>query len=168
MLYYLGNYIQQFWGPARLLTSNAVLIAFVVYLGFFASRFLIPAFYKFMPHDRGREFTVNAEQAKGKPTGTGSIFITFFVIICFLFIPMNIYQMIIVGITWITMLTGFFDDRSTKSWGEYRKALLDLIIAVGTSFVLYYCSKSSSDDGIVYFWLPFFANPVKINMAVYI
>ena len=141
MLYYLGQYLQQFWGPARLLTSYAVLIAIALYTGFFSARVIIPKLYKFMPHDRGRAFTANAEQAKGKPTGTGCIFISIFVIDCFLFIPLNLYQSIILGLTWLTMLTGFLDDRSITSWGEYRKALLDLIISVSTAFSLFYWAK---------------------------
>jgi len=168
MLYYLGQYLQQFWGPARLLTSYAVLIAVVLYAGFFSARIFIPKFYNIMPHDRGREFTANAAAAKGKPTGTGSIFITLFVIDCFLFLPMNLYQSLVLALTWLTMLTGFLDDRSVTSWGEYRKALLDLVIAVATSFVLYYWAKNSSEDGNVYFWLPFVTHQVVVNQIVYI
>ena len=168
MLYYLGQYLQQFWGPARLLTSYAVLIAIALYTGFFSARVIIPKLYKFMPHDRGRAFTANAEQAKGKPTGTGCIFISIFVIDCFLFIPLNLYQSIILGLTWLTMLTGFLDDRSITSWGEYRKALLDLIISVSTAFALFYWAKNSSDDGTVFFWLPFLSHPVAVNQIVYI
>ncbi len=116
-----------------------------------------------MPHDRGREFTINAEAAKGKPTGTGSAFITFFVLICVLIIPMDRYQLLILLLTWLTMLTGFLDDRSITSWGEYRKALLDLILSVAASFVLYYSAKAGSADGKVYFWLPFFTNQIAVN-----
>ena len=79
MIYYLGQFLQQFWGPARLLSSYAVLITFALYLGFFLSLKIIPLFYNILPHDRGREFTIkeNAEAAKGKPTGSGSVFICF-------------------------------------------------------------------------------------------
>ena len=45
MLYNLGLFLSQFWGPARLLTSYAVLICIGMYLGFFASLFIIPKFY---------------------------------------------------------------------------------------------------------------------------
>lgn len=168
MLYYLGQYLQTLWGPARLFTSFAVLIAVVLYAGFFSARIFIPKLYKIMPHDRGREFTANAEQAKGKPTGTGSIFITLFVIDCFLFLPMNLYQSLILVLTWLTMLTGFLDDRSVTSWGEYLKALLDLIISVSTAFVLLFWAKNSSADGKIYFWLPFFSHQVAINQVAYI
>lgn len=168
MIYYLGLYLQQFWGPSRLLTSYTVLIAVVLYAGFFLATFLIPKFYKFLPSDRGREFTINAEAAKGKPTGAGSVFITLFVLLCFICIPFDLTQALTLLLTWLTMLTGFLDDRSVKSWGEYLKGFLDFVISVATAFVLYYGLKSSSPDGIVYFWLPFVSTQIAVNEIVYI
>lgn len=170
MLYYLGNFLTQYWGPARLFQSYAVLITLALYLGFILSYKLIPKFFNKLPQDRGREFTLkeNAEAAKGKPTGAGSIFITIFVIISFLLTPMSLPRAGILILTWLTMLTGFLDDRSTTSWGEYLKGALDLIISVATSFCLYYGLKSVSVDGVVRFWLPFVANEIAVHPAVYI
>ena len=170
MLYYLGQFLQQYWGPARLLSSYAVLITLALYTGFFLSLKIIPKFYDKLPHDRGREFTLkeNAEAAKGKPTGAGSVFITIFVILCLLFVPMTWTRASVIVLTWLTMLTGFLDDRSTTSWGEYLKGALDLIISVGTAFILYYGLKSASDDGVVRFWLPFISHEVAVNPVVYI
>lgn len=170
MLYYLGQYLQQFWGPARLLTSYAVLITVALYLGFFLAYKLIPKFYNWLPHDRGREFTIkeNAEAAKGKPTGAGSVFITLFALITLLICPMSATRASIVFLTWVTMLTGFLDDRSVTSWGEYLKGALDLAISVITAFILYYGSKKLSDDGVVRFWLPFLTHEVVVNPVVYI
>lgn len=170
MIYYLGQYLQQFWGPARLLTSYAVLIAVAMYMGFFLAYKLIPKFYDKLPHDRGREFTLkdNAEAAKGKPTGAGIVFITLFVIICILLVPMSLTRGSILLLTWFTMLTGYLDDRSTKSWGEYLKGALDLIISVAASFVLYFGLKSISPDGLVKFWLPFTTSQIVINPVLYI
>ena len=170
MLYYLGQYLQNFWGPARLLTSYAVLITLALYLGFILAYKLIPKFYNVLPHDRGREFTLkdNAEAAKGKPTGAGVVFISIFVIICFLICPMTWTRASIVVLTWITMLTGYLDDRSTDSWGEYLKGALDLIISVVTSFILYFSFKQLSPDGVVRFWLHFLANEIAVNPIVYI
>lgn len=170
MLYYLGQCLQNYWGPARLLTSYAVLITVALYLGFFLAYKLIPKFYNWLPHDRGREFTIkeNAEAAKGKPTGAGSIFITIFVLLAFLICPMTWVRASIVFLTWITMLTGFLDDRSVTSWGEYLKGALDLAISVISAFILYYALVKSSADGTVTFWLPFFASPVVVNPIVYI
>lgn len=170
MLYYLGQYLQNYWGPARLLTSYAVLITLALYLGFFLAYKLIPKFYDWLPHDRGREFTLkeNAEAAKGKPTGAGSIFITLFCLIVFLFCPMSWTRASVVFLTWITMLTGFLDDRSTTSWGEYLKGALDLAISVITAFILYQGLKQISPDGVVRFWLPFVTHQVAVNPVVYI
>ena len=137
MIYYLGGYLQQFWGPARLLQSYIVLISLTLYSGFFLSFKLIPKMYKFLPHDRGREFTINAEVAKGKPTGAGVIFITMFVLLCIIFVPLNFFQCGIIFLTWLTMLTGFLDDKSISSWGEYLKGFLDLVICVAASILIY-------------------------------
>ncbi len=170
MLYYLGEYLSRLWGPARLLQSYAVLITVALYVGFFLAYKLIPKFYNWLPHDRGREFTIkeNAEAAKGKPTGAGSVFITLFVLICLLLVPMTWTRAGVIFLTWITMLTGFLDDKSTDSWGEYLKGALDLIISVSTAFILYFGAKKLSADGVVRFWLPFVSHEVVVNPIVYI
>jgi hypothetical protein len=79
---------------------------------------------------------------------------------------MNWTRASIVLLTWITMLTGYLDDRSVDSWGEYLKGALDLIISVVTAFILYFSFKQISPDGIVRFWLPFFANEIAVNELV--
>ena len=73
MLFYLGQYLKEFFGPARLFTSFTVLIVVALYLGFFLAVNLIPKFYDFLPHDRGREFTIkeNAEAADEAAEGSG-------------------------------------------------------------------------------------------------
>ncbi|MBP5329970.1 MAG: phospho-N-acetylmuramoyl-pentapeptide-transferase [Spirochaetaceae bacterium] len=168
MLYHLASYLVQFFGPVRLLQSNAVLICAALYVGFFLTFIFLPKFYKWLPSDRGREFSVQAEAAKGKPTGAGLIFISFFVLTSFLFAPMNTLQIVIVILTWLTMLTGYLDDRSVNSWGEYRKAILDLILCISAAFALYYLREGYKDSGIVQFWLPFVTNPITIHPVLYI
>ena len=78
MLFYLASWLMESFGPARLLQSYVVLIVLALYLGFFVTCYLLPKFYNWLPHDRGRDFTPTADAAKGKPTGSGSVFITFF------------------------------------------------------------------------------------------
>ena len=168
MLYYLGSYLQTFFGPARLLQSYTVLIALALYSGYFSIYKLLPKFYDVLPHDRGREFTLTAEAAKGKPTGAGIVFISFFVLLCLIFVPMGWFQGAVLGLTWITMMTGFLDDRSVTSWGEYLKGALDLIVAVLTSLLLYYFAKQKSADGIVYYWLPFVSHQIAVHPVVYV
>ncbi len=162
MLYYLGGILTRYFGPARLLLSYTVLIALALYTGFFIVRYLMPLFYDYMPHDRGREFTVSAEAAKGKPTGAGVFFITVFILVTVLFVPMTWAQASCAGLTWLMMLTGYLDDRSVSSWGEYRKAFLDLVLCVAASVVLCFYVQQESADGVIRFWLPFMTKTVAV------
>lgn len=130
--------------------------------------FLLPRCYRFLPSDRGREFTINAEAAKGKPTGGGVVFISVFVAVALIFAPIDLQQAIILALTWLTMLTGFLDDRSITSWGEYKKGALDLCISLCGAFALYYLNPDLNRNGEVCFWLPFISFSVTVCAPVYI
>ena len=170
MLYHLGSLLQGFWGPARLLQSYTVLIALALYSGFFLTYALLPKFYNKLPHDRGREFTLTAtaEAAKGKPTGSGVVFITIYALLCILFVPMSVLQWGILVLVYLTMLTGFLDDRSITSWGEYLKGFLDLVIAVLTALLIYFYVSRHNADGHVHFWFPFISKPVNVHPVVFV
>ena len=168
MLYYFGSLFVESFGPARLLQSYTVLIGLSLFVGFTLSYFFLPKFFKFLPSDRGREFTLTAEAAKGKPTGGGVVFISIFVITVFIFVPLDLLQISILILTWLTMLTGFLDDRSITSWGEYRKGALDLIICVAASFVLYFLNDRVQQGQSIQFWLPFVTKPVTIAPWLFI
>lgn len=166
MIYLFADWLREYFSPARLLQSYAVLITLSLFTGFLVTVFALPEFYKWLPHDRGREFTATAEAAKGKPTGSGVVFISIFVIISLLFVPLDWVQLAVIALTWLSMLTGYLDDRSTKSWGEYRKAILDLILSVAAAFVLYYGCRQP--DGNIYFWLPFTSKQIAVAPWLYI
>lgn len=168
MLYYLASHIMNIFGPGRLLQSYAVLISLALYTGFILVYFLLPRCYRFLPSDRGREFTINAEAAKGKPTGGGVVFISVFVAVALIFAPIDLQQAIILALTWLTMLTGFLDDRSITSWGEYKKGALDLCISLCGAFALYYLNPDLNRNGEVCFWLPFISFSVTVCAPVYI
>ena len=168
MLFYASQYIDEFFGPGRLLQSHAVLIGLALFLGFFVVCLCLPKFYKYLPSDRGREFTVHAEEAIGKPTGSGVVFITIFVLVSLICAPVNIQQSIILLLTWLIMLTGYLDDRSTTSWGELRKGLLDLVISVVASFVLYYFNANYLQNGEVTMWFPFVTHTVVVAPWIFI
>ncbi len=162
MLYYLGGFLKEYFGPARLLQSYTVLIVMALYTGFAIVRWFMPRFYNFMPHDRGREFTVSAEAAKGKPTGSGVFFISVFALLSFIFVPLDWFKSSVLLLTWLMMVTGYLDDKSVTSWGEYRKALLDLVISVVASVLMAIYIQKSSPDGSICFWLPFLTHPIKV------
>lgn len=168
MIYYLGGMLKEFWGPARLLQSYAVLIGLALYTGFALTKFVLPKLYRFLPSDRGREFTLTKEAAKGKPTGSGVVFITVFALLSVLFAPLDYLQSGILVLTWFMMLTGYLDDRSEKGWGEYLKAFLDLVITAAASFLLMHYLSSNSTDGTLSFWFPFFAKPLVIPSWLYV
>ncbi len=168
MLYYLGGILTQYFGPARLLQSYTVLIVLALYTGFLLIRYGLPHFYGFLPHDRGREFTISAEAAKGKPTGSGVIWVTAFVILSFIFVPLDWEKCAVLILIWLMMITGYLDDASKASWGEYRKAILDLFLSIAASVVVAIYLKEHSGDGKIYFWLPFIANKISIAPWLFI
>ena len=87
-----------------------------------------------LPRDGGRKFAVNGELSSGKPRGAGLIFVAAFAIAGILFVPFTaeilIYILLVVG----GMLSGYFDDASETPWNEYKKGLIDLIIALAGAF----------------------------------
>ena len=168
MLYYIGSLFVNSFGPARLLQSYTVLIGLSLFAGFALTYFILPKCFRFLPSDRGREFTLTAEAAKGKPTGGGVVFITIFVLTVVIFVPLDLLQLSILILTWLTMLTGFLDDRSITSWGEYLKGALDLVICVAASFVLYYLNQRVIDGQEIQFWLPFISKPVTVAPWLFI
>lgn len=83
-----------------------------------------------LPRDGGREFAHDGKLSAGKPRGAGIIFILVFVGATLLFAPVNIEICIYLILVAAEMLTGYMDDASEKPWGELKKGLLDLVIAV--------------------------------------
>lgn len=159
MLMFLSSYFGHLYGPLRLFQSHSVLIALGLFFGFFVTLFLLPKFYFLLPKDRGRAFAYASEGAVGKPTATGLIFISFFFILSFLLIYPNITQVSIICLTWLTMLTGYLDDRSKKPWGEYKKGVLDLIISIATTTVLFFFYF----EGKTTYWLPFTNKLIEVH-----
>lgn len=164
MLYQLASTLQQFFGPFRLLQSYAVLIIIALYAGFFLSVFLLPRCYHLLPKDRGREFSVSAEAAMGKPTGAGVIFISIFVLLSFFLGPVNITQITMLVFTAVVMLTGYLDDRAVHSWSEYLKGAIDLVLSITASIAIFYLYFG----GTIHYWLPFISAEVAIHPAVFL
>ena len=77
MLYLIGQALETFFGPFRLLTSGLFLIVAGTALGFIGTFLLLPRSYGFLPSDRGKSFAVASSAAKGKPTGAGIVFVHF-------------------------------------------------------------------------------------------
>lgn len=115
------------------LTDNDYLriISFIgIMAAFFCTCYFTASCSRFLPKDQGREFAVNGKLSAGKPRGAGFIFILVFIAAELLFGAFTIEYSIYLILVAAAMLTGFLDDASKAPWGEYKKGILDLIIAV--------------------------------------
>ena len=101
----------------------------------------------------GREHAVGAAQNKGKPVGAGIIFISIFIFVGFLFVPLGTRYLAALGCLFLAMLVGFFDDR--YEWSEYRMGLFDLVISILGAMVV--CQMAA-----VEVWLPLIKTSVIV------
>ena len=63
MFYLLGDLLENYFGPARLLTSHLNLIIIGLTAGFVSVIYLLPRLFRLLPTDRGREYAVQAEDS---------------------------------------------------------------------------------------------------------
>ncbi len=161
MLYLLGELLQTSFGPFRLLTSRLFLGAVSLVMSWLLTFLLLPRLMHKLPTDRGRQHAVQAQAAAGKPTGAGVIFITIFILVQFLVLPPSVQPLSILALTFLAMLSGWFDDKSIDSWGEYKKAFIDLLLAAGTAAVL-------CELGPMEIWLPFTKAVILIPWYVFV
>ena len=110
--------------------NHAFMVALGLLVAFAGTCFFTAKCSKFLPQDAGREFAHDGKLSAGKPRGAGIIFILVFVAASFIFIPINLEIVIYLLLIVAEMLTGFMDDASEHPWGEYKKGLLDLIVAI--------------------------------------
>ena len=113
---------------------NYGIITFIgTMLTFAATCFLLHKAKDFLPQDQGREFAHDGKLSAGKPRGAGFIFILVFAAAYILFGRINTERLIYVVLVLASMLTGYLDDCAKNPWGEYKKGLLDLLLAVMTA-----------------------------------
>ncbi len=114
-----------------LLNNNTPMLAAIGLLAAFAGTcFFLTKLSPYLPKDGGREFAHDGKLSAGKPRGAGIIFILVFTFAALLFAPVSMEMIIYLILVAAEMLTGYMDDASEKPWGEYKKGLLDLIVAV--------------------------------------
>ena len=116
------------FGLSSPLLFLGVLTAFA--LSFFGIRFGQNS----LPRDGGRKFAENGEISRGKPRGAGLIFVGAFTIAGLLFVPFTAETLIYILLVVAGMLSGYLDDAAEKPWNEYKKGLIDLIIALAGAF----------------------------------
>ena len=87
-------------------------------------------FHNKLPHDHGREFAVNGGLSKGKARGSGLIFVLCIALVSLAFLPFRVEYVIYTVLLIASMLSGYFDDAAEKAWNEYKKGIIDFVIAM--------------------------------------
>lgn len=104
-----------------------------VVLAFLLTAFVIKQCQGLLPCDQGRAFAINGQVSKGKPRGAGILFILTFSLVSLLFVPYSNEMLIYIVLIIAAMISGYLDDSSKSPWGEYKKGLIDLIIAIAAA-----------------------------------
>lgn len=114
-----------------ILGKSYAIVAFLgILFAFLMTCVCISRFNKFLPKDIGRDFAHDGKLSAGKPRGAGIIFILVYTVTVLIFGDINVELGIYLFLIVLEMLTGFFDDASDKPWGEYKKGILDFIVAL--------------------------------------
>ncbi len=110
--------------------STPLIAAIGLLTAFAGTCFFLTKLSPCLPKDAGREFAHDGKLSAGKPRGAGIIFILVFTGAALLFAPLDKEICIYLILVAAEMLTGYMDDASDHPWGEYKKGLLDFIVAV--------------------------------------
>lgn len=106
----------------------------VSFIGIMAAFFLTCIFMMkcsgLLPKDAGRAYAHDGKLSAGKPRGAGFIFVLVFLGVSLLFGDITRENLIYLVLITAAMMTGFLDDCAKTPWGEYKKGLLDFLIAV--------------------------------------
>ena len=75
-------------------------------------------------------WTVDGALSKGKARGAGLIFVLCVVLVALAFMPFHLETVIYMVLLIASMLSGYLDDASDTAWNEYKKGLIDFVIAL--------------------------------------
>ena len=111
-------------GSQRTVDALGFLLAFAL------TALMDSVFREKLPQDHGRAFAVNGELSKGKARGSGLIFVLCIALVTLAVVPLRTEYIIYTVLLIASMLSGYFDDASEVAWNEYKKGLIDLVIAI--------------------------------------
>ncbi|MBQ7189742.1 MAG: phospho-N-acetylmuramoyl-pentapeptide-transferase [Kiritimatiellae bacterium] len=162
MLYYLSQYLQTIWGPFRLLGSHLMLLSVGTMLAGLITWFLLPKLWHVLPTDRCKNLAADGGgESKGKPTGAGLIFTLLLLPCILLFVPLSVWGYLTLLSLYACMYFGYADDASKIPWGELKKGLLDLLVAVAAAFFIYKECGST-------IWIPFTKATFHLPVWLYV
>lgn len=170
MLYYLSPFLEQWWGPFRLLRSHALMAAAGTFTAAMLVMFLLPRFWHLMPKDHGKAILgSDGMKSAGKPTGTGFL-VTFLILpALLLFMPFTLPDLGVMVCLYVAMVCGYLDDRAAVPWGQLKKGLLDAVVAIGAAYFIYI--GHAHEPGtlpVAGVWLPLTKNMLHLPWYIYI
>ena len=162
MLYYLSQYLTQFWGPFRLRQSHALLLAGGAFTAAFLTLALLPRLWDRLPRDRGKVLCkdLGGMKSAGKPTGAGFYVTLICLPVILLFAPLRFWDIMAVAMLYAAMLFGYLDDRALVPWGELKKGLLDAVVSIAIAIFLFLGHAELINAA-------FFAQEGMLDVAVY-
>jgi len=139
MLYHLSFFLQQFWGPFRLLQSHAVLLAGGTFTAALLIAIFLPRLWNRLPRDRGKAICkdLGGMKSAGKPTGAGYYVTLLLLPVLILFAPLKFWDMMTVAMLYGAMVFGYLDDKAAVPWGEMKKGLLDAVVSLAIAWFLF-------------------------------
>ena len=99
-------------------------------LAFALTALMDSLFHDKLPHDHGRAFAVNGELSKGKARGSGLIFVLCIALVTLAVVPFRTEYVIYTILLIASMFSGYFDDAAETAWNEYKKGIIDFVIAL--------------------------------------
>ncbi len=162
MLYYLSHWLQQYWGPFRLLGSHVILLAAGALASALAVAVFLPKLWHLLPRDRGKAICGDdGMKSRGKPTG-GGLFMTLLMLPAIVFfVPLGLWDFLAVCGVYAAMVCGYLDDRSEIPWGRCKKGFLDAAVSVSVA-----CFIALGHGSEV--WMPFVKGAWHIPLWAYI
>ena len=99
-------------------------------LAFALTALMDSLFHDKLPHDHGRAFAVNGELSKGKARGSGLIFVLCIALVTLAVVLFRTEYVIYTILLIASMFSGYFDDAAETAWNEYKKGIIDFVIAL--------------------------------------
>ncbi len=169
MLYWLGLELAKWWGPFRLFNSHLMLLAIGMLTAGLLVWIRLPRLWSQLPGDRGKMLAADGGRVSvGKPTGAGWLVALIILPVILLVIPLDprqpagyFWQMGALTCLYLAMWFGYLDDKSELPWSEWRKGLLDVVVAVLAAMCL--CHGAP-----VNMWLPVLKTVVIAPVWLYV
>jgi phospho-N-acetylmuramoyl-pentapeptide-transferase len=160
LLPWLGQILEPTFGPFRLFYSYLFLAGIGAAMTALGTWYLLPKLWDRLPRDGGRQFAVNAEQARGKPVGAGAIYIPLLIVVGILVIPFEWRILGVLGTVLLSMLEGYLDDRH-HGLSEYTLGAMDLGISLLGALAL--CGMHNYQ-----IWLPLIKDTITLTPWIFV